>query len=60
MGFIKRGDGKILNIFDEKDLSDSQKKSIKKISNQNIKNSELTEDDSEKESIEEKTNSGED
>lgn len=60
MGFIKRGDGKILNIFDEKDLSDSQKKSMKKISNQNIKNSELTEDDSEKESIEEKTNSGED
>lgn len=25
MGFIKRGDGKILNIFDEKDLSDDQK-----------------------------------
>ncbi len=60
MSFIKRGDGKILNIFDEKDLSDDQKKSMKKISNQNIKKSELIEDDSEKESIEEETNSGED
>jgi hypothetical protein len=60
MSFIKRGDGKILNIFDEKDLSDDQKKSMKKISNQNIKKSELIEDDSEKESIEEEANSGED
>ena len=60
MGFIKRGDGKILNIFNEKDLSDDQKKSSKKISNQNIKTSELTEENSEKDSLDEETNSGED
>ena len=31
MSFIKIGDGKITNIIKEEDLTDSQKKSVKKV-----------------------------
>jgi hypothetical protein len=43
MSFIKRGgiDGKIINIIDGDDLTEEQKKSVKKISKELIKQDEL-------------------
>lgn len=40
MSFIKRGDGKILDIIDENALTDEQKKAVKKISKEFVKQSE--------------------
>ena len=34
MGFIKRGDGKIVTVFTDEDLTEEQKKSVKKMSQQ--------------------------
>jgi hypothetical protein len=37
MGFIKHGDGKIVSVLDEEELTDEQKKAVKDLSKQNIK-----------------------
>jgi hypothetical protein len=39
MSFIKHGDGKIIDVLDESDLTDDQKKAVKKLSKQVIKQS---------------------
>lgn len=49
--FIKHGDGKIMTVIDEDDLTDEQKKSVKDTSRQVIKQSDQgTSDASEKKS----------
>jgi hypothetical protein len=39
MSFIKTGDGKIMSVIDEGELTDAQKKSARDLSKQNIKTS---------------------
>lgn len=39
MSFIKHGDGKIVSVFDEDELTDKQKKAVKDGSNQVVKQS---------------------
>jgi len=49
MGFIKRGDGKIINIFTtDKDLDDNKKSSIKDSLNKIVKKSESKDDEDNK------------
>ena len=38
--FIKHGDGKIVSVFDEEQLTDEQKKAVKDMSKQVVKQSE--------------------
>ena len=38
--FIKHGDGKIVSVIEEDDLTEMQKKSVKDLSEQNLKLSE--------------------
>jgi len=47
MGFIKRSEGKIINIFNEKDLDDKKKSSIKDSLKEIIKKSDSVEDNKE-------------
>lgn len=46
MSFIKRGDGKILSVYDEEELSEQQKKSVKdhtdKLKKDSVQNTETT------------------
>jgi hypothetical protein len=35
--FIKHGDGKIVSVIDEDELTEKQKKSVKDLSNQSVK-----------------------
>lgn len=37
MGFIKRGDGQIVSVLKEEDLTDDQKKSVKDLSKNAVK-----------------------
>lgn len=47
MGFIKHGDGKIVDVLDESALTDEQKKSVaKKVSEQLVKQSDKSTDSS--------------
>jgi hypothetical protein len=39
MSFIKTGDGKIMSVIDEEELTDAQKKSARDLSKQNVKTS---------------------
>lgn len=48
--FIKNGDGKILDVLDEKDLTEEQKKAVKKMSEQLVKQSDDTDSSTEKKS----------
>jgi len=41
MSFIKRGDGKIMSVIDEEELTDAQKKSARDLSKQNVKTSDV-------------------
>lgn len=47
MSFIKHGDGKIVTVLDEEELTDDQKKSAKNLSKQTIKQSDSDADTSE-------------
>lgn len=42
--FIKHGDGKIISVIDEEELSEEQKKSMKNLSKEQIKTSEERKD----------------
>ena len=46
MSFIKRGDGKILSVYDEEELSEQQKKAVKdhtdKLKKDSVQNTETT------------------
>lgn len=46
MSFIKRGDGKILSVFDEKELNEQQKKAVKehseKLKKDSVQNTDST------------------
>jgi len=46
MSFIKRGDGKILSVYDEEELNEQQKKSVKdhtdKIKKDSVQSDEIT------------------
>jgi hypothetical protein len=46
MAFIKHGDGKIIDVLDENALTDEQKKSVKKMSGQLVKQSDESTDSS--------------
>lgn len=46
MGFIKHGDGKIMTVLDEEELTDQQKKSVGDASKKRIKQSAEDTDDS--------------
>jgi hypothetical protein len=46
MPFIKHGDGKIIDVLDENDLTEEQKKSVKKMSGQLVKQSDESTDSS--------------
>lgn len=37
MGFIKHGDGKIVSVLDEEELTEDQKKAVKDLSKQVVK-----------------------
>ena len=51
MGFIKHGDGKIVDVLDENSLTDEQKKSVaKKVSKQLVKQTDESTDSSQKKS----------
>lgn len=40
--FIKHGDGKIVSVFDEEQLTEDQKKAVKNMSKQVVKQSDKT------------------
>jgi len=46
MSFIKRGDGKILSVYEEEELNEQQKKSVKdhtdKIKKESVQSDEIT------------------
>jgi hypothetical protein len=42
--FIKRGDGKIISVVEEEELTDEQKKAVRDLSKQNVKQSGNTTD----------------
>ena len=46
MSFIKRGDGKILSVYDEEELNEQQKRAVKehsdKLKNNSVQNNETT------------------
>ncbi len=44
MGFIKTGDGKIINVLEEGQLTEKQKKAVKDMSNEMIKQSSSSSD----------------
>lgn len=46
MSFIKHGDGKIVDVLDESDLTAEQKQAVKKMSEQLVKQSDETTDSS--------------
>jgi hypothetical protein len=46
MAFFKYGDGKIIDVLDENALTDEQKKSVKKMSGQLVKQSDESTDSS--------------
>ena len=46
MTFIKHGNGKIIDVLDENTLTDEQKKSVKKMSEQLVKQSDESTDSS--------------
>jgi len=39
MAFIKRGDGKIVSVIDEEELTQKQKKAVDELSKKTVKNS---------------------
>jgi hypothetical protein len=41
MSFIKTGDGKIMSVIDEEELTDAQKKSARDLSKQTVKTSDV-------------------
>jgi len=56
MGFIKRGDVKIIDVFTDKDLIDDKKKSLKRLADkENVSSDEKLEEESSR-----KSDSGED
>lgn len=50
MPFIKHGDGKILNVVDSEELTEEQKKAVKNVSKEFVKQSDETTDSSKKKS----------
>jgi hypothetical protein len=46
MPFIKHGDGKIVDVLDETDLTDDQKKAVKQMSKELVKQSDESTDSS--------------
>jgi hypothetical protein len=46
MTFIKHGDGKILNIVDSEELTEEQKKAVKTVTKELVKQSDETSDSS--------------
>jgi hypothetical protein len=48
--FIKHGDGKIVSVFDEEQLTDEQKKAVKDMSKQVVKQSDKTDSSDQKKS----------
>ena len=48
--FIKHGDGKIVSVFDEEQLTDEQKKAVKDMSKQVLKQSDKTDSSDQKKS----------
>lgn len=46
MTFIKHGDGKILNVVDSEELTEEQKKAVKKVSKDLVKQSDDSTDSS--------------
>jgi hypothetical protein len=48
--FIKHGDGKIVSVFDEEQLTEEQKKAVKDMSKQVVKQSEKADSSEQKKS----------
>ena len=48
MSFIKHGDGKIVDVLDETELTDDQKKAVKQMSKELVKQSDESSTDSSK------------
>jgi hypothetical protein len=46
MSFIKHGDGKIVDVLDETELTDDQKKAVKQMSKELVKQSDESTDSS--------------
>ena len=50
MTFIKHGDGKIVDVLEESDLTEDQKTAVKKVSKEFVKQSDESTDSSKKKS----------